>query len=269
MTAEESLQNGDLEAALQQLQQHIKQQPANAELRIFLFQLLAVLGQWDRALTQLNVAAELDDAALAMTAMYRQVIACERVREQVFLGTNSPIVFGQPQEWIALLLQALKLTAQEEYAKSQDLRNQAFDQATANTGTIDDQPSSWLADSDARLGPVIEAMIDGRYLWVPLDQLSSLQIDPPNDLRDVIWLPTHFTWHNGGESYGLLPARYPFSYRDDPLLALSRKTQWHDCGHDLFIGLGQKIWVTDVNEYPLLDTRSINLMAAAPSPSGA
>ena len=32
----------------------------DAALRIFLFQLLAVQGQWERSLNQLNVAAELD-----------------------------------------------------------------------------------------------------------------------------------------------------------------------------------------------------------------
>ena len=47
------------------------------KLRVFLFQLLCVLGQWERALTQLNVAAELDAQALAMAQMYREALQCE------------------------------------------------------------------------------------------------------------------------------------------------------------------------------------------------
>jgi type VI secretion system protein ImpE len=58
--AEFSLKNGDPAAALAQLQEQIKAQPANAKLRIFLFQLLCVLGQWERALNQLKVASGLD-----------------------------------------------------------------------------------------------------------------------------------------------------------------------------------------------------------------
>ncbi len=258
MTAEEFVKQGDLNAALQQLQNQVKSQPAKAELRVFLFQLLSVLGQWDRALTQLNVAGELDAATLAMVAMYRQVIACERFREEVFLGNKEPVVFGKPEEWIALLLQALKLTAQGQFHKSQELRDRAFEQAPIVSGSIDGIRFEWLADSDSRLGPIVEAMVDGRYLWVPLQRIANISIEKPVDLRDVVWLPAHFTWVNGGESYGIIPARYPSSYNaDDPLLALSRKTIWEDCGDNLFLGLGQKIVTTESSDYPLLDVRTI------------
>ena len=44
-TAEQSLRDGDPLLALQQLQEQVRASPADARLRIFLFQLLAVLGQ--------------------------------------------------------------------------------------------------------------------------------------------------------------------------------------------------------------------------------
>jgi type VI secretion system protein ImpE len=258
MIAEELLQQGDLKAALEQLQGQVKAQPAKAEYRVFLFQLLSVLGQWDRALTQLNVAGELDAATLAMVAMYRQVIACECFREAVFLGQKDPVIFGKPEEWIALLLQALKLSAQGQSLKSQELRSRAFELIPAVSGSIDGTAFEWLADSDARLGPIVEAMVEGRYLWIPLQCIATINIEKPVDLRDVVWLPAHFTWVNGGESYGIIPARYPLSYKhDDPLLALSRKTVWEDCGNDLFFGLGQKILTTETADYALLDVRTI------------
>ena len=257
MTAEDCLKQGDLEGALKQLQDQVKKQPENAEFRVFLFQLLSVMGQWDRALTQLKVAGELDDGTLAMVSMYKQVLACEKVREEVFAGEKEPIIFGKPNEWIALLIQALKLTAQSENAKSQQLRTQAFEAAPTTSGSINDQPFEWIADSDPRLGPVMEAIVDGRYLWVPIDNIKAITIEEPTDLRDVIWLPAHFTWNNEGESYGLIPTRYPLSYQQDPSFALSRKTEWHDCGDDLFLGTGQRIWSTDADEYPAMDVRTI------------
>ncbi|MGH8499619.1 MAG: type VI secretion system accessory protein TagJ, partial [Methylococcales bacterium] len=258
MTAEEHLKQGDLKGALLKLQDRVRANPANADYRVFLFQLLSVLGQWDRALTQLNVAGELDDATLAMVSMYRQVIACERFREEVFLGRQDPVLFGQPSEWVALLIQALKLTTEGRYAISRELRERAFDLAPAVSGTIDGAAFEWLADSDSRLGPVLEVIIEGRYFWVPLERIVKVTIEKPVDLRDVMWLPAHFTWTNGGEHYGVIPARYPASYQsDDPLFALSRKTAWQDCGEGLFPGLGQKILTTDKADYPLLDLRAI------------
>ena len=265
MTAEDYLKQGDINAALSQLQDQVKKQPANPELRVFLFQLLSVMGQWDRALTQLDVAADLDDATLAMVSMYRQVIVCEKIREQVFLGNKEPVIFGKPEEWLALLIQALKLTAQGENAKSQTLRSKAFESAPVTSGNIDGQAFKWIADSDPRLGPVMEAIVDGRYLWVPIENLKTIVIDEPVDLRDVVWLPAHFTWNNEGESYGLIPSRYPLSYQHDPLLALSRKTEWQDCGEDLFLGLGQKIWSTDSNEYAVMDVRTIQFSTCSVS----
>ena len=260
LSAEEYLQQGDLQEALQQLQQQVRAQPANVQHRTFLFQLLCIQGQWERALIQLSVAGELDDSTLAMVSMYRQVIACERVREEVFKGNKEPVVFGRPEEWVALLIQALHLSSQGKIAQSQELRARALDAATTISGTINSKSFAWLADSDPRLGPVIEVIIDGRYLWIPQERIRTISIEAPVDLRDLIWLPTHFLWSNGGESYGLIPTRYPGSYlSEDPLLALSRKTEWQDCGHDLFIGHGQKMLVTEASDYSLLDVREIQL----------
>ena len=73
MSPEELLKAGDPDGALAALQAQVRLKPQDVKLRIFLFQLLAVLGSWERALTQLNVSAELDAKALAMAQMMRGV----------------------------------------------------------------------------------------------------------------------------------------------------------------------------------------------------
>ncbi len=64
----------------------MRKDPANAKHRIFLFQLLAVLGQWERAMNQLNVAGELDAGTLAMVQTYREALRCEVLRGEIFAG---------------------------------------------------------------------------------------------------------------------------------------------------------------------------------------
>ena len=59
MTPEEHLKSGDLAATLNALQDKVRSNPADAKLRIFLFQLLCVLGDWKRAITQLKLSAEM------------------------------------------------------------------------------------------------------------------------------------------------------------------------------------------------------------------
>src|SRR5687767_14938887 len=109
MTAEERVRAGDLTGALEELQSRVRSQPGSAPLRVFLFQLLAVTGQWQRALTQLKTAAELDAGALAMVATYRDAVQCEELRAEIFAGLRSPMLFGRPEPWMALLLEALRL----------------------------------------------------------------------------------------------------------------------------------------------------------------
>ena len=143
------------------------------------------------------------------------------------------------------------------------LRDEAFDQAPAAAGTIDGEAFEWIADADPRLGPMLEALVDGRYFWVPFHRLSVIEIDPPEDLRDQVWMPARFTWANGGEAAGFIPTRYPGSGRAaDPALALARRTEWMGEG-DWFTGLGQRMLATDNGEYALQDVRRIALHPAA------
>jgi type VI secretion system protein ImpE len=260
---EQLLREGDLSGVLKQLQEQVKKNPANASYRTFLFQLLAVLGQWQRALTQLNVAGEMDAANLAMMQAYREVIACEVFRKSVFSGVKSPLIFGDPQPWIALLLEALKLSSQQEYEKSAQVRAEAFDQAPTIAGSINGVEFDWIADADSRIGPVLEVIINGQYYWVPFDRISVIHLEEPTDLRDLVWMPAHFMWTNQGEAYGFIPARYPGSEdNEDNLIKLGRKTEWQSLSDEFFVGQGQKILTTNIDDYSLLDIREIKFKTA-------
>jgi type VI secretion system protein ImpE len=260
MQAEELLRAGRLQEALDALEDQVRKDPANAKHRVFLFQLLSVLGDWERALTQLNVAAELDPINLLMAQVCRAALNCEALRAEIFAGKRSPLVFGEPDEWISWLVQANQMIAEGKHQASQKLRERAFETATAIAGSIDGQPFEWISDADSRLGPTLEAIFDGKYYWVPFTAIKRIQIEPPADLRDVVWLPAHFTWVNGGETTGLIPTRYPNSESsEDSAILLARKTDWVEQPGELYLGLGQRIFATDKDEFPLLQIRQIDL----------
>jgi len=108
MLAEDKLKAGDLAGAKAALQDAIRKDPSNANLRVFLFQLLAVLVECNRAVAQLKVSAELSAAAEPMARAYREAIVCELFRAKVFAGEKDPLLFGEPAEWMALLIEATK-----------------------------------------------------------------------------------------------------------------------------------------------------------------
>lgn len=261
--AERAVREGDLAAALHQLQDQVRREPAKAGLRVFLFQLLAVMGQWERAHTQLAVASDLDAGALAMAQMYREAIRCELLRADVFAGRRSPLIFGEPDEWLALLIESLLVRGTARAADAESLRARAFELAPASSGTLDGEPFEWIADADMRLGPVCEAIINGRYYWVPFARLSRIDLEAPVDLRDVVWMPAHFGFVNGGEAVGVIPTRYPGSETsDDPQVQLARRTLWTEEVPDVFTGRGQRVLTTDQGEHALMDVRSIRIGAA-------
>jgi len=258
MSAKELLRAGKPRAAITELQKLVRQEPSVPKHRIFLFQLLCVAGQWDRAMTQLNVAAELDLDSQLMAQVYRPVLNSEALRAEVFAGQRLPLVFGDPAEWVTWMIEANRLTARGHAEGAEELRGRALEAAPAVPGQIDNQPFEWLGDADARLGPILEIIIDGKYFWVPGQNVAEIKIEAPADLRDLVWLPVICTWTNGGTAVGLMPVRYPGSENSpDGLIQLARKTDWVDNGHGITVGMGQRMLASEQEEYPLLETRRI------------
>lgn len=263
--AREHLAAGRARDALAALQQEVRARPADAKLRVFLFQLLCVLGQWPRAATQLEVCGELDASTLAMVNTYREALKCELVREAVFAGKTTPIVFGQPQPWVAWLVEALHADTRGDRAGATKLRAEALEMAPTNAGSANGQRFEWIADADSRLGPVLEAVVNGRYCWIPFDALTKVHMQPPEDLRDFVWAPAQLEFPNGGESVALVPTRYCVALdgaRDDELLA--RATQWDELAPDQYAGRGQRVLATSAAELGLLELRELEIDATPP-----
>jgi len=259
MTAKEHLAAGQPDEALIALQNEVRVRPEDTKLRIFLFQLHCVLGNWPKALTQLQVIAGIDPETMLLAQLFQPAIQCEALRTAVFAGKLTPLIFGEPQEWIGLLVKASEHSARGELAPAAELRNRAFEAAPATAGTLDGKPFAWIADADSRLGPMLELILEGKYYWVPFCRIRRIAMQPPTDLRDLVWAPAQFVWANGGEASGHIPVRYVCTETSkDGALRLARKTEWQDLGEETFIGLGQRVLATDQSDHPLLECRVID-----------
>jgi type VI secretion system protein ImpE len=276
MSAREALRDGDLDRALGILQGEVRASPDDPRHRIFLFQLLSVLGQWDRALTQLGVIHDLDAGSAPMTRTYQEVIRCEILRRGVFAGEHSPMILGDPEPWMAQLVEALRISKQGDAGASHKLREQALEEAPPSGGklAVTGDPAlaasetetsfAWIADADTRLGPLLEVMLNGKYYWVPFQRIARIDIDAPSDLCDIVWLPARFLWTNQGQAVGIIPTRYPGSEENENgQIRLSRLTEWRESGEDVYEGIGQRILATDQGEYPILNVRRIEFAASS------
>lgn len=264
MTAQELLRAGRLNDSLARLQEEVRAAASDEKLRVFLFQLLCVLGKWDRALTQLQVLASMPSDALMLARIFEPVLRCERLRQEVFAGKRTPIIFGEPEEWVGGLVKANELVGQGKADAARELRDRAFEAAPGTSGKLNGQDFQWIADADQRLGPVLEVILEGRYCWVPFHRIRRIVTEKPSDLRDLVWLPAQFAWSNGGEATGHIPTRYAGTELDaDDALRLARGTRWTEPTPDFSVGLGQRVLATDAQEFPLLECRMIELEPAS------
>ena len=277
--AGELLKSGDLESALAAAKSAVKAKPAEARERTLLFQLLCVAGDWKRAEAQLKVVAELDEAAAPMAQMYARAIECELFREDVFAGKRSPLVLGEPNDWIGLLIEALRVSAEGKHDAARGMRDEAFERAEAVGGTwsigataedATSSPIEWIADADSRMGPCLEVIVNGKYYWAPFDRIAKVNFEPPEDLRDLVWPPGQFTWSNEGTAIALIPTRYENSWQsDNDEIRLGRLTTWEEHADGSWFGMGQRMLATDASEAALPQLRSLelNLPAETPKPA--
>jgi type VI secretion system protein ImpE len=258
MTADDLIKSGDLENGLARLQDQIRAHPANADYRLLLFQLLCVLGKWDRALTQLNVSQDMKKDAENFAKVHQRALEAEVFRAEVFAGRRSPVIFGNPSPWVGKLLQALQHTSRGEHDAAAGLRDAALEEAEAVPVRIDGQEAAWIADADTRLGPVFEAVFSGKYYWVPMECVAELRIEAPVFLKDRVWLAVHFEWTNKGKVDGLMPVRYPGSEtQTDAAIRLAKGTTWQEQPAGGFHGLGGRLFATDIGDFPMLSVRNI------------
>ncbi|MFA1191887.1 type VI secretion system accessory protein TagJ [Enterobacter kobei] len=254
-TLYQQLAGETLNDALARLEAGIKARPADADLRAAFVQFLTLSGNWTRALTQLKSWLALKPQAKPTVTLLEQAIQGELQRAQVMAGQARPAMPESQWPWLTTLAAALN----EESERAQALRLEALEQAQATAGHIileneETQAFDWLMDGDARLGPVCETLVNGRYFWLPFNAIAEIRFQANASVTDLVWRHALVRLTDGTEQVCQIPARYPFAADASDAVKLGRTTEWHplDESGTLYEGLGQKAWLSEQSESPLL-----------------
>ena len=246
--ADELLRQGDLDGARATLVESVRKAPSDQAARMFLFQLLAVSGEWEKAQTQLRSVAQLSPEAAMLASVYNQAIQAEQQRADAYAGRAPFQVLVASSPWVEQLAHGLTAMAAGRADEGSVMRDSAFDAAQDTPGRLNDEQFLWLADADPRLGPCFEAIVAGKWGLVPFEAISRITSEGPRDLRDIVWLPVEMSLRSGQSAAALLPSRYPGSEAaDTPDLRLARATEWRD-GPMGETPLGQRLWTFDTGE---------------------
>jgi type VI secretion system protein ImpE len=187
---------GKVREATQALTSHLRDHPADTGSRTFLFELLCFSGEYTRAEKQLAVLASGSPDKETGAIVYYAALHAERTRHELF--------------------------EKEEFPN---------DTPASPPGELNGQPFTELRDADPDIGSRLEVFAAGSYVWLPFEHVESVEMGPPQRLRDTLWAPAlvqaapSFRGMDLGEV--LIPAIYPFSWKqDDEQVWLGRTTEW-------------------------------------------
>jgi type VI secretion system protein ImpE len=235
MTATELYQAGKLDEAIQALSVALRSNPTDTQRRTFLFELLCFAGEYDRAEKHLDILSDGGKDAAAGALLYRSALHAERTRQEMFRTGMLPESGFTPKPV---------------------------------GGTFNGAPMQSVTDADPRIGARLEVYAAGQYMWIPLDQLESVRMEPPKRLRDLLWAPAlvrpgpAFQGNELGEV--LIPVLTPLAWQHpDGEVRLGQVTEWTTTEDGTEVPIGQKLLLVDGEEQPILELRELVITPSA------
>jgi type VI secretion system protein ImpE len=250
MTGSELFDAGRLREAIDAQTAKVKSAPADRPARFFLFELLAFAGDLDRARKQLDALRYEDPRHNAAIEQYRSALDAEACRRAVFAGAAQPKVLAAAPDHVRQRLEALPYLARGEHAEAR----RRFDEANASVpslaGMLNGKPFEGLYDADERFGTVVEVFgTGGVYTWVPLEQVATITMNPPQAPRDVIWRAASVVLTDGVSGDVLVPGLYPDTHlHADDEIRLGRGTVWLGGEGEVGRGAGGKMFLTPAGQ---------------------
>ena len=261
----------------------VRAEPACPEHRWAMVELLCQLCQWERALQQLQALVRLAPQRKGQAHLVRGLIQAEHRRAQVFLGHERAAPVVDFPQWMQDMAAALEHNAAGRHSDADACREQALENAPNLEGVCHwderlhaheevhpkQENFAWLSDSDTRLGPICEVMVAGAYRWLAFADIACLQMQAPQSPLDLVWAPAQLQLRSAAESQAgrslhvYIAARACWPQPPDvpseqqQALMLGRLTVWQDVGETGVFAQGQKTWMSEGIEWPVLDIREI------------
>jgi type VI secretion system protein ImpE len=260
MNASDYFKAGQLQAALDAQLQEVKANPGDPNRRLFLFELCVFAGDLERAKRQIEVL-HYDDPKLENAAgLYRLCLQAEQARRAFFAGGPPPVVIGDAPEHVNLRLEAWNALRSGQGTKAAQLLQQANDGAPALKGTVNGQAFEGLRDGDDLFGGVLEVFGQGRYYWLPLEHVDSIQSNSPQFPRDLFWLPGRAVTKVGPAGDVFLPVLYPGAHEHaDDAIRLGRSTDWPAAADGIVRGIGAKTFLAGDQALGLTEIRELQI----------
>jgi type VI secretion system protein ImpE len=244
-----------LEEAIAAQRKLVDAHPDEVSERLLLCDFLAHAGDRDevrRHLDQLaNGAPEIHD----YVNEWRRLLAADDTRH----AGAKPQFLIDPPDHVRRRVQARDLLSTGRDDEAVHLIDDADEDAAWLEGYVDGRPFEGWRDADDLLGPVLEAFHGDRYVWIPVEQIRKLRLEPGDEIRDTLYRPATVSLRDGSQWEIDLPALYMgTAEHPEEGIRTGAGVDWVDRG-GLVRGLGARTYLFGEEELSPGDFRQVEV----------
>ncbi len=270
MTAAECFKAGRLNDAVAAAAADVKAKPGDSARRALLAELLCFTGDLQRADTHLSTVADLSPDMVLGVGQFRQLIRAEQARVDFYESGRLPQMLVEPGPALQLRLRAAIALREGRFDEAATLLQQAQEQTPAAEGQCDGKAFAEFRDLDDLCAEVLEVFTgDGRFFWIPIESVETIEFEPPTRPRDLLWRQAQLSVRSGPDGVVFVPALYPGSAgAEDDAIRLGRSTQWLDEGGRPVRGQGQRMFLVGDEALGVTQMKKLALTAPAGAERG-
>ncbi len=239
----------------------VKKNPTDTDRRGLLAELLCFVGDWERADKQVDVIGQQDPKAIVGLSLIRQLIRAEVSRKECFDSGRPPELLAEAPPALTKSLEALAALRAGDAAAAAALTAEAEASRTHVAGTSGDQTFDDFRDLDDVTAGVFEVLTStGKYFWIPIARVESIEFHPPKRPRDLLWRQCEMAVEDGPHGDVYIPAVYfpPAGETLEDQLRLGRGTDWSGGDGSPMRGRGQRMFLVGEEAVPIMQLDNIN-----------
>jgi type VI secretion system protein ImpE len=259
-TAKELLEEGKLSEAIQLMNDEVKRNPTDIQRRSLLAEMLCATGRLERADAQLEVMLQQDSKAALGVALMRQMIRAETARRDFYSAGRLPEFLDVPPPYVQKYIEASIRAREKRFGEAKQLLDQAEAERPHVKGSCNGRAFDDLRDLDDMTAAVFEVLTStGKYYWIPVERVHSIEFRKPERLRDLIWRRAAMSVESGPDGEVFLPATYcPANAAEiDDKALLGRITEWRGGDAEPMRGIGQVSFLVGDESVPIMQMQSI------------
>jgi len=258
MDPKDLVKAGRLSEARNQLVQEVRSSPSDLGMRTLLFQVLSFGGEWSKAEQHLDAIVTQDLKREGGVQIYKNLIQGERERLEVAKLNRRPSFLPETPPYAETYFAACQKVMKKEIDEAAALMDQIDAQRPLLSGTVNGKRFEGFQDTDTLLSFFLEALVHGRYIWIPFESVRELSVSPPNNFFDLLWIPARIATREGLTLSCYLPVLYPESFvHEDERIKLGRMTDWKSLGGSFSRGMGQHVYQIGDEDMALLEIREV------------